>query len=313
MRRLLTRLKQVLTAMPRKVRVIVAVVVVGLCFYYLGNSLWRGMQQVDLSQLRVRAGPLLLALGLYTASTLIGGLCWSLILEGLGQRRPLRANVKVHLRANIAKYLPGYAWQILGKAYLCGQQGLPAWTVGLGIGLEFLCVILTGIWVALLTVPDLWLHGWGLSALAVWRWPGASVLAVLLIGFPHVLAYALSHAAGWRQRPTGITIHGAPLRMMLLLMILAWFILGLALYSLVTALYPLPAADLPAVTFSWAASAILSLVVIFVPMGIGVKEGVLTFLLGHSLPAALAAVVAVLARVVSIVSEALCFALAEKL
>ena len=156
--------------LPRWLRTVAAPLVMLLCFFYLGRTLWLGAQQVDWSQVTVRPGPLILSAALFALATLIGGLCWSLLLEGLGQHASLRANLKTHLRANVAKYLPGYAWQILGKAYLCKVQGLPMGPVAVGIGLEFVTVILTGAWVGLVTAPSAWLELLGVGWLAAWRW-----------------------------------------------------------------------------------------------------------------------------------------------
>ena len=298
---------------PRWLRTTAAVAVMLLCFFYLGRTLWLGARQVDWSELTVRPGPLILSAVLFTVATLIGGLCWSLLLEGLGQRQPLRANVKTHLRANVAKYLPGYAWQILGKAYLCRVQGLPMGPVGVGIGLEFITVILTGAWVALVTAPTAWLEALGAGRLIAWRWPLAVALGALLVGLPWCLSLVFERVEIIRRRTESIRIVARPLWWMLLWMLLAWLLLGLAVYGLIASLSMMHPGQWLAITSGWAASAILSLVVVFVPMGIGVKESALTFLLSPVVPTALAAVIAVLARVLTILGEALCFVIAQRL
>lgn len=302
-----------LLRIPRWLRATAAVVVMLLCFFYLGRTLWLGARQVDWSKLTIRPGPLILSALLFAVATLIGGFCWSLLLEGLGQHQTLRANVKTHLRANVAKYLPGYAWQILGKAYLCKLQGLPMGPVGVGIGLEFVTVILTGAWVALVTAPLAWLEAIGAGRVAGWRWPLAVALGAVLVGLPWCLRLVFERIERIRRRTESIRVSFRPLWWMLLWMILAWLLLGLALYGLIASLSTIQPSQWPAITSGWAASAILSLVVVFVPMGIGVKESALTFLLSPLLPTALAAVVAVLARVLTILGEALCFVLAQRL
>ena len=299
--------------LPRWLRTVVAPLVMLLCFFYLGRTLWLGAQQVDWSQVTVRPGPLILSAALFALATLIGGLCWSLLLEGLGQHASLRANLKTHLRANVAKYLPGYAWQILGKAYLCKVQGLPMGPVAVGIGLEFVTVILTGAWVGLVTAPSAWLELLGVGWLAACRWPLAAVLGAFLIGLPWCLRLVFERIELVRRRTESIRVSVRPLWWMLLWMILAWLLLGLAVYGLIASLSAIHLGQWLAITSGWAASAILSLVVVFVPMGIGVKESALTFLLSPLLPTALAAVVAVLARVLTILGEALCFLLAQRL
>ncbi|MGQ9493570.1 MAG: lysylphosphatidylglycerol synthase domain-containing protein [Anaerolineae bacterium] len=287
--------------------------VVGLSFLYLGNNIVHGLKQIDLTELKPQPIPLILALLLYTSAVLIGGWCWSLIMMGLGQRFSLRSNIKVHLSANIVKYLPGYGWQILGKAYLCNCQGIPKETIGVGIALEFFSIILTGLWVVIVTLPSAWLQTWGLVALAPWRLLGIVTMSLLLIAMPRVVDNALRYFGKRRGSALYIEIDHKPLWLMLFLMIFAWFILGLTLYMLTMALYPVASADLPTLIFAWAASSIGSLAVLFVPTGIGVKEGMLTFLLGFRLPVAMAAIVAVLARLISILSEVFCFWVAQQL
>ena len=304
-------IRKVISELPRGVRVAAALIVVGLSFFYLGNNIVRGLDQVELSKLRLQPIPLALSLSLFMISNFLGGWCWSLILDGLGQKLPLRVNFKIHLSANIVKYLPGYAWQILGKAYLCNRQGVPGWIIGTGIALEFTCVVLTGLWVAGLALPQAWLYAWGIGTLSLWRMPCVMALTVLLITSPWLLRRGLQ-GFGAGHVP-GIMIHRESLWLMLMLMVIAWLVLGLAFYTFTSMLYPLSPADLPSLTFSWVVSSILSLAVVFVPMGIGVKEGALAFLLGFRLPMALASVMAILVRVIVIVSEALCFLIAQQL
>ena len=146
-----------------------------------------------------------------------------------------------------------------------------------------------------------------------WRVPGVAILTAVLIALPWLLHHGLHRLAAGRVHARSIVIHRQPLWLVLVLMLVAWFVLGLSFYTLASAVCALSLVDLPALTFAWAASSILSLAVVFVPMGIGVKEGALAFLLGFRVPIVVATVIAVLARVISVVSEALCFLLAQKL
>lgn len=306
-------IKRRLAGLPRWIRTLATISIVGLSFIYLGYNVIYGLKQIDLAQLRPHPMPLILAMLLYTSGVLIGGLCWSLIMKGLGQELSLRTNMRVHLSANIVKYLPGYAWQILGKAYLCNRHGIPGELIGIGIALEFFSIVLTGLWTAALTLPTAQLETWGLAKFSTWRWPGIVLLSVLLIAIPRLLKGMIQYWGTHGRNVRQLRIDQKSLWLMLLLMILAWFILGVTLYLLSTALYPIAPAALPSLTSAWAASSILSLAVIFVPTGLGVREGALTFLLAPHLPMALAAIVAILARVISILSEVLCFWAAQRL
>jgi hypothetical protein len=301
---------QALRARSRWLKVIAAAVVVGLSFLYLGRQMARGFQQLDLATLQVRWPPLILSLGLFSVSTYIGGLCWSLILAGLGHPRPLRQSLKIHLSANIAKYLPGFAWQILGKAYLCRGQGIGPEAIAVGIFCEFAGVFVTGLWVACPLLPSTWLAAWNLRPLQAWRWPCWIALSGVMAAAPALLRWAVGR---WPQRMRDLTIHARPLWLTLAWMIAAWCALGSAVFLCTTALYPLQYSAWPSLTCAWATTSLLSLVIIFVPTGIGIKEGALTFLLGLQIPGAIAAVVAILTRVLSVLGEVLWFLVAQTL
>jgi uncharacterized membrane protein YbhN (UPF0104 family) len=86
-----------------------------------------------------------------------------------------------------------------------------------------------------------------------------------------------------------------------------------ATWLIARSLYPVPVHDLsqfvPALVFS----SIISLLVIFVPGGLGVRETALAFLLSGSLPMAIAVVVSILVRLTIIIAEVLGFIMVTRL
>ncbi len=303
-------IRKVLSSHSRQLRTLGAALVVGLSLLYLARQMVGGLQQLDLTSLHPRWLSLVFSVLLFVGSTFVGGICWSLILAGLGHQQPLRQSLKAHLSANIAKYVPGYAWQILGKAYLCQGQGVPGETIAVGIFCEFAGVILTGLWVACLLLPSAWLELWRLSSLQAWRWPFLIGLTALLAASPALLRWAWGR---WPRRSAYVVVHPWPLWSTLLWMLTAWLALGSAVYLCTDALYPTASSAWSPLTFSWAATSLLSLAIIFVPTGIGIKEGALTFLLGLQIPGAIAAMVAIITRLFSIVAEGLWFLLAQRM
>ena len=80
---------------------------------------------------------------------------------------------------------------------------------------------------------------------------------------------------------------------------------GGAFYMLVGAFYPVSIDVLPMLIGSLAASVVLGFLVPFSPNGWGVREGVLVFLLGQIMPASVAIVLSIVARIWLSVAEGL--------
>ena len=83
----------------------------------------------------------------------------------------------------------------------------------------------------------------------------------------------------------------------------AWLLYGLALIALARSIHPVLLTDWPLVIGALAASFVVSLVVLFVPAGLGVRESAIAALLGTVLPPGLAVVVAIVSRIVLMLSE----------
>ena len=86
---------------------------------------------------------------------------------------------------------------------------------------------------------------------------------------------------------------------------LGWFLFGLAFFLLARAFRTLTTGAIGVSVFSLTASFLLSFIVPFVPGGIGVREGVMAYLLSPVLPASLSSLVAIAMRLVLVVCEGL--------
>ncbi|NLG51048.1 MAG: hypothetical protein GX552_13155, partial [Chloroflexi bacterium] len=235
--------------------------------YYLVQTVRLGIEQVDWRSLDLSPGPVVIALLLTTASSVIGGWTWQLVLKGFDYPVPLRECLRIQTTSNLTKYLPGYAWQLLGKAYLTRKEQVPAMVVTLALVLELGLLLLTGALVGFACMPSgaalpligplsSWLQGVVVAALAL----GIILLPVLL----RVVGNSrLSSRFPWLvcpQRPSAIWAAAA-------IMAAAWVILGVGLDLLIVAL------DAPLVggvrlgIYSLPLSVVVGLLAPFVPSG----------------------------------------------
>ena len=293
----------------RWVKGMLGVVVVGLSAYYLWRSIALNMDQFDWHSLQLRPGLLFASIGLTCLCVALGGTVWQLLLAAFGQAIPLETCLSIHTASNLAKYLPGYAWQVMSKAYLTRREEVPPGIIGLAMGLDFGCLLATGLVVAMLAMPPqatLPLIG----APPYWtRMTVAAVLALALVALPRLLVlwgrYASARGLiGAAKAPRASRLWAA-----VAVMALAWILFGLGLGCIVQLVHPLTWAEWPIVLYALTSSFVVSLLAVFVPGGLGVREGVMAYALGTCLPGGLAAVSAVLSRLVLTLSEVLTFAL----
>ncbi len=107
-----------------------------------------------------------------------------------------------------------------------------------------------------------------------------------------------------RRDPLTRPLSGVAITVTMTSYVLAWLMLGLHFVVLVRALGGESAAVVPAV-FGYALAAAVGMIVVIVPAGLAIREGVLVLLLTPHLPESAAVVAAVLSRFVLLVCDLL--------
>jgi uncharacterized membrane protein YbhN (UPF0104 family) len=226
---------------------------------------------------------------------------WRRVLHSFGSDLPLRAAVRVFYLAEIAKYLPGSVWSLVGQMELCRDHGIPrraGGTVGIvQLALEVAAALL----VATSTLPfvvgaQFGRYGWGLVIVPL----------VLVALSPPVLNRLLDRvlrSLGQPPMPRRMTILdiGAALGWVLLTWpgygLAAWLIgSGLGLHGLRGFLLSVGA---------WALAYGAGIAVFVTPGGLGTREFVLVVLLGPQIGTSNAIALALLMRPVTLVGELL--------
>jgi uncharacterized membrane protein YbhN (UPF0104 family) len=247
------------------------------------------------------------ALGLYTMCLALGGLIWHQALAALGHRLEIRQAVRLHLLAAPARYLPGLGGQYLGKVGLVARAGVPPAAAAAAALLEFTIICAGGVIAGLALLPFVAgrLPAHPIVELARQFSVGPAVFFAL--ASPLVVSAIARHIPGAKRRDIRLG-YGRTLALFLGASA-NWLLVGLSVFLLGSAAYPIGASDLLVCQFAVAASLLAGLVAL-TPMGLGVREGALTLLLGAVMGPAQAAVLAIAWRLVSVVADGLGFAAA---
>lgn len=252
-----------------------------------------------------------LALGFRYWQTFI----WITVLRGLGARevRMTAELTNVYAKSWLGRYIPGTAPWILGKIYFASQHGVSKSKLAVGSVLEGaiqVAVLLATSSILLLLDPrlDVLPAAVTIAMVAVvvgavigllppvFNWLMSLVFRVLRRG-----SLAAENRADWRTIliASGQYVTGAALS-------------GLSLFFVVKAIYPTLAwSDALFVIASGNLAGAASMVAVFAPGGIGVREGIQLVLLNVIVPGAIAIVAVVFTRLWGITMDLIFFGLAR--
>jgi glycosyltransferase 2 family protein len=215
---------------------------------------------------------------------------WRVLLAGLGSPLPARAAARVLFIGQLGKYLPGAIFPVLAQMELGSEHQVPRLRSASASVLSMLISVLTGLLVALVTLPFV-----TRSTSYRWVFLAAPVLVVCL--HPKVLNQLLDRALRLARRPplerplTGRVVADA-----LAWSFSTWIGYGLQIWLLATRVgLPYGRGALLATggfAFAWCAG----FLIVFVPVGAGVREVLLIAALSPFIGVGPAGAVALVSR-----------------
>ncbi|HET7693949.1 MAG TPA: lysylphosphatidylglycerol synthase transmembrane domain-containing protein [Gemmatimonadota bacterium] len=221
-------------------------------------------------------------------------LCWRRILGHLGGRLSVRDAHRVWYIGNLARYVPGKVLQLAGTAYLARAKGVsPVLTVSASLTSQ-LFVLAAGLVVAAATLPELSAAA-GREAV----WPIGFGIAALLLLFVLTPALDFAYRLGLRAIGRSEYHETVPARERIVLLaanVAAWMVFGTGFWLFVRALTPIEADTLLSMIGISAAGYVGGYLAVFVPGGLGVREGLYAILLAAYVPPTMAVAIAIFCR-----------------
>ncbi len=238
---------------------------------------------------------------------------WQKIIEQKGHRAPFKKTIFLWEIAEVKRFAPGFIWPFVSKTLSFSKDGLEKKTVAYSLAIEAE-VFLVGCTVASLLCLPLILSQFSfdplLKTLTVIVLISAAVLSSAIFIFAKSFLdfikktkipfakFLLTHAEN--SLPTFPWTFNLYL---VALSIAALFFFGLGTYFSIVSIAYLT----PVLIFQFVSFFILSLLIgylsFFIPMGLGVREGVIIFGLSTFVPIAIASTAAIFSRIVLIISE----------
>ncbi len=212
---------------------------------------------------------------------------------------------KVLYVSQMARFLPGGVWGYVGQVYLGSQEGIRREKLILASAGHLVLNLIAG--TALAALFTLRREGTGMGWTAPFVLIGAVLAAVLI---PQGLRLWDARLCRGEGDTYGKCIGSISLFGFSLLYVVHWFLYGLAFWLFLVSLQVADRLTFGEALGALACAGVSGFIIPFVPGGLGVREGVLAFLLRPYLGASDAAVVSLLSRVWLLLVDLLCFGLA---
>jgi uncharacterized membrane protein YbhN (UPF0104 family) len=281
-------------------RFAVQVIILVICIVFLASN-FRNSKEL-LGNVRINYSALALSLFVTVISVYLGALGWGLTLKAVGENTPRRESTHIHLASNLAKYIPGFAWQLVGKAYLTKQAGVSSSGIGFAMVLEIAQLVLIGFSLILIFLPNEVVREWSMLGFIHDQSKFIRTIGILiLIIIPGMIIFFLKLIRKFRGK---IILYPRALFSASSVILVGWLLLGLAFWLLGVAFLPIAFSDISRFMFTLAASFLIGLTIVIIPGSIGVREGIMVYLLTlFSIPPPIAVLIAIFSRLILAFSE----------
>ncbi|MDQ7798801.1 MAG: lysylphosphatidylglycerol synthase transmembrane domain-containing protein [Candidatus Edwardsbacteria bacterium] len=277
-------------------------IILGIAFFLTKVIVvnWNSLKQ---SHLQLNYRMLLLSLLPLSLSFYLGISAWRNILKSLGHEIKWTKAFWTVSGSHLAKFIPGHVLALGGRIWLCRREKIPESISATGIIIEMVVQLAASIFVFFLSLSYYRSH----LPLVIFLISGLIFVLLMAIVHPKVLPRVWKYVPKiGRLAQPDITYKYQGIFSLLFIYIIAWSLQGITIFILTKSLYPgIGTSGLMPAIGAYGGAYALGFVSIITPGGLGVREGILSFLLKFYIPAPVAVIVAVLSR--------LCFTLFDVL
>jgi uncharacterized membrane protein YbhN (UPF0104 family) len=284
---------------PRKklnwLRYTLGTLIVIVSFYFLISRLVRDWHQIPFRELHFSPGLLVLSyLILLLCHFPLGAYAWRLILGGLGERLPFFRALAIITVTQLGKYAPGKVWFTLGRMSFARRDGVPEAKSLISVAIETGFLLLAAIFlfaIAVLILPRAVVPGVVLYAFLL-------APLTLIVTYPPILNRILKPLLKLFKQPVfELKLSYPRLLLILGVFVLDWIVQGLGCFVLINSFYPLALERLPVLLGGYSLSWILGFIVLVAPAGLGIREGIYTYILKLVMPEPIAIISALITRI----------------
>jgi hypothetical protein len=273
---------------------IIGGLVIVFSFVYLGGILVRNWSELSTYELKIEPQFVFYAFLIYSAALWLAVLAWNGVVKNFAadsHASRFVTHLKYYVYSRLLQRLPVPLLYILGRSQMYEQEGI-ARSVMITISvIEWLLLIISGIFVCILLLPFV-----ALPLPPILRTPVFMILLIIgsiLLLHPKFIAFVF-RLLGKEKEVDALSYRAILLQMLAYSAV--WVIGGMVLFYVIRSIHNISITQLPLTIGMWVVSGVFTTAVFAVLPGFGSKEVTLALLLGYILQQPIAVVVALLMR-----------------
>lgn len=281
----------------------VKLVIAAGIFYFIGKYVYENSTALGDKSFTVNYGLLFLSAFILMVTMAIQSFNWHLITKISGVNIPIRKSFVIRTYSELGKYVPGRAALYGVLFYSYRQENVPLNIITYCSLFESFTFLLSSIIVAVLSVSFVTID---IDPLTMTM---SIVIAIILLFFTHprILKSAINLMLGIMKKGRIEKVPGYEYMILFILIgIVLWLFYGIAFYLMAKAI-GLVNVNIFYITGAFALSSFVGFIAVFVPAGLGVREGMLIVLMSKIAGEYLAGIAAILSRCLIIASDIIIF------
>ena len=284
----------------KKIMTIVKVVFLLAVFFFLGKYFYDNWDTIKNLDIKPDIGVFIGSMLLYFAYKVTLASLWHYITKLDNAGIKYGDAIRSYLYSILGKYIPGKVFMLAARVPAYEKEGVPIRKVAVCFLLENVCTLLGAAFlflISLLFFPNDVLKDYMVAVILF-------IVLFFVCIHPKIMNFFL-RLVGKIIKKNDMEIPFSYLQMLkiVVLFIGNWLIVGTGFYMLVTSIYEIPASQLLYVGGVYGLSAIIGILSIFAPSGIGVREGIMVLGLALIMPNEFAVIIGIVSRLWATVAE----------
>ena len=284
----------------KKIMNVVKIIFLLAVFFFLGKYFYDNWDTIKNLDIKPDIGVFVGSMLLYFAYKVTLASLWHYItkLDKAAIKYP--DAIRSYLYSILGKYIPGKVFMLAARVPAYEKEGVPIRKVAVCFLLENVCTLLGAgflFLISLLFFPNDVLKDYMVAVILF-------IVLFFVCIHPKIMNFFL-RLVGKVIKKDDMEIPFTYFQMVkiVILFIVNWLIVGTGFYMLVTSIYPIPGSQLLYVGGVYGLSAIIGIISIFAPSGIGVREGIMVLGLTLIMPNEYAVIIGIVSRLWATVAE----------
>jgi len=231
-------------------------------------------------------------------------LIWQYITTKNGCGIELRKTITIRVSSEFGKYIPGRVLGLAMVLFFYEREKKSKKVVSYCLILEYLGTVVGAVFVFIGSVFFV-----DVTAFEPYKSAAAVLMAIFFVMMHPKILERCANAVLKRTKYGEVVFNITYMQVFVIILfnVINWVLLGIALFLLINAAYNIPIRQFVHVVGLLSLASFSGLIAILTPAGLGVREGIMIFLLADLIPMTVASVISVASRLLLVAAEAILF------